>query len=57
VRRGGISFGTIYLIVGVVVAALNDYFENLGTIRRVGEAVLAVLIWPLILLGVDVQLT
>ena len=55
-RRGGISFGTIYLIVGVVVAALNDYFENLGTIRRVGEAVIAVFIWPLILLGVDVQL-
>jgi hypothetical protein len=56
VRRGGISFGTIYLIVGVIVAALNDYFEHLGTIRRVGEAVIAVFIWPVILLGVDVQL-
>ena len=55
-RRGGISFGTIYLIVGVIVAALNDYFEHLGTIRRVGEAVIAVFIWPLVLLGVDVQL-
>ena len=55
-RRRGISLGTIYLIVGVIVAAINDYFENLGTLRRVGEAVIAVFIWPLILLGVDVQL-
>jgi hypothetical protein len=56
VRRGGISLGTIYVIVGVIVAAINDYFENLGTLRRVGEAVIAVIIWPLILLGVDVEL-
>ena len=55
-RRRGISLGTIYLIVGLIVAAINDYFENLGTLRRVGEALIAVIIWPLILLGVDVQL-
>jgi hypothetical protein len=56
VRRRGISLGTIYVIVGVIVAAINDYFENLGTLRRVGEAVIAAIIWPLILLGVDVEL-
>jgi hypothetical protein len=56
VRRRGISLGTIYLIVGLIVAAINDYFENLGTLRRVGEAVIAAIIWPLILLGVDVEL-
>jgi hypothetical protein len=52
----GISLGAVYVIVGVVVAALNDYFDKLGTLRAVGEAILAVIIWPLILVGVDVNL-
>ena len=56
-RRGGLSLGTIYLIVGVVVAAIYDYFDHLGTLRRIGEAIVAALIWPLILLGVEVHLS
>jgi hypothetical protein len=52
----GISLGAIYLIVGVVVAAVNDYFDNFDTLRAVGEAVIAILIWPLVLFGVDVNL-
>jgi hypothetical protein len=55
-RMPGVSLGTIYVIVGVIVAAMNDYFDQLGTLRHIGEAILAVLIWPLILLGVDVSL-
>jgi len=55
-RMPGASFGTIYVIVGVIVAAIHDYFDQLGTVRQIGEAILAVLIWPLILLGVDVSL-
>ena len=57
-RRGNfsLSFGAIYLIVGVIVAAINDYFDNLDTGLRIGTAVLAVLIWPLVLFGVDVEL-
>jgi hypothetical protein len=56
VRPRGVSLGVIYLVVGVVVAAINDYFDNLNTLRRVGEAVIAVVIWPLLLFGVDVDL-
>ena len=41
----------MYLIVGVAVAASYDYFENLDTFRRIDSAVLAVLLWPLLLLG------
>jgi len=52
----GMSLGAIYVVIGVVVAAINDYFDHLGSLERVGEAVLAVLIWPLILFGVDVNL-
>ena len=50
------SLGAIYLIVGVVVAAVNDYFDNLESLRQVGEALIAILIWPLVLVGVDINL-
>jgi len=53
----GMSLGALYVVIGVVVAAINDYFDHLGSLERVGEAVLAVLIWPLILFGVDVNLS
>jgi hypothetical protein len=52
----GVSFGALYLIVGVVVAAINDYFDDIDTLKAVGEAAIAVLIWPLVLFGVDVNL-
>ena len=57
-RRGGfsLSFGAIYLIVGVIVAAINDYFDNLDGWLEIGTACVAVLIWPLVLFGVDVEL-
>lgn len=55
--RGRFSFGAVYVVVGVVVAAVNDYFEDLDRLRQIGEAVIAVLIWPLILIGVDVTLS
>ena len=50
------SLALLYLIVGVVVAAINDYFDSLGTVKRVLEAAIAVLIWPLILFGVDIDI-
>ena len=48
--------GLIYLVIGIVVAATHDYFENLRTAVRIGEALLAVLLWPIVLLGVDINL-
>lgn len=51
-----ISLGGIYVIAGVVVAAIKDYFENIDTLKGVLEAVIAVLIWPLVLLGVDINI-
>jgi hypothetical protein len=53
-----ISFlGLVYLVIGVVVAAVNDYFDNMDTLKRVLEALIAVLIWPLILLGVEIDIS
>jgi hypothetical protein len=52
-----ISFlGFVYLAIGVVVAATNDYFDNVETLKRIVSALLAILLWPLVLLGVDVHI-
>lgn len=42
-------------MVGVVVA-VKDYFENLDTLKAILEAVIAILIWPLVLLGVAINI-
>jgi hypothetical protein len=48
--------GLVYLIVGIAVAATHDYFEKLNTLRLVLSAILAVLLWPLVLLGIDLHI-
>jgi len=47
----------IWLVAGLIVAFVQDYFDNLGTISRIITAVLAVLLWPLVLLGFDIRVT
>jgi hypothetical protein len=48
--------GIVYIVVGVAVAASYDYFKNLDTFRRIASALIAVLLWPLLLLGIDLQI-
>jgi hypothetical protein len=45
-----------YLVIGLVVAAQDNYLENLNNVRRVVSAVLAILLWPLVLLGFDIRI-
>jgi hypothetical protein len=45
----------IYVLVGVVVAATHDYFQNVDTIKEVVSAILAVVLWPLIFLGINLH--
>ena len=48
----------IYIIIGVVVASGHHYFEHLDAVKPIvsATAVLAVLLWPLVLLGVNLHL-
>ena len=46
--------GIVWVVVGIAVAAINDYFDNLNTVGRVISAILAVILWPIILLGFDI---
>ena len=55
---GGIStiLFLVYIGLGIFVAQANDYMDKLGSLRRIISLVLAVLLWPLVLLGVDLKL-
>jgi hypothetical protein len=46
----------VYLVVGVVVANSHHYFTHLTSLTAVLSAVLAVVLWPLILFGVSLHL-
>jgi hypothetical protein len=46
----------VWIVVGVVVAAIYDYFDSLGTLGRVLTAIAAVLLWPLLLFGFDISI-
>ena len=48
--------GIIYIVIGVAIAAANDYFERLNTLRQVLSALLAIALWPLVLLGIDLHI-
>jgi hypothetical protein len=48
--------GLIYIVVGVAVAAQKHYFKHLDTIRLIGSAILAVVLWPLLFLGIDLHI-
>ncbi len=41
----------VWIVVGVVVAAIYDYFETLGTTAKVLTAVAAVVFWPVLPFG------
>ena len=55
-RTLGALLFVIYIIIGVVVAAGHHYFEHLGALKPIVSAVLAVLLWPLVLFGINLHL-
>jgi len=54
-RHGSGIGGAIYLAIGVLVALAQNYFDHLSTLGRLVSAVLAVALWPLLLLGIDIR--
>jgi hypothetical protein len=45
----------IYLVIGVIVAADHKYFDHLGSIDRIFSTIFEILLWPLVLLGIDIR--
>jgi hypothetical protein len=55
VARGS-GLGTLlWIIVGVFVARSHHYLAVLNTGRQVLSAVLAIVLWPLLLLGISLH--
>lgn len=48
--------GIVYVVIGLVVASGHAYFEHLNVVMPILSAILAVLLWPLVLLGVNLHL-
>ena len=45
----------VYLVIGAFVAATHHYFEHLHAARQYGSAALAVVLWPLLFLGINLH--
>jgi len=46
----------VYLLIGLLVAGQHGYLTNLTVVNRFLSAVLAVVLWPLILFGVNLTI-
>ena len=49
-----ISF--VYLVAGAVIANSHKYFAHVTNLKTVVSAALAVILWPLLLLGVNLHI-
>ena len=54
-RRGPSLFTILYLVIGVFVAVDHNYTKHLDNFERVVSAVLAIVLWPLVLLDVNLH--
>jgi hypothetical protein len=54
-RRRFSLLGLIYVLVGIYVAFANDYI-TVRVVKIILSALLAIFLWPLILLGVDLHI-
>jgi hypothetical protein len=46
----------IYLVIGVLVAAVRNYFERLDNVRGIVSLLIAILVWPVVVFDVDVRI-
>ena len=53
-RRFGL-LGLIYILVGIYIAFAENYI-GVELLKRVLSALLAIFLWPLVLLGVDLRI-
>jgi hypothetical protein len=45
----------VYIIIGFFVAGSHHYFAHLDALKPIVAAVLAILLWPLVLIGVSLH--
>ncbi len=45
-----------YIVAGIIAAAHYHYFQHVNTAKQVGSAILAVALWWLLLLGINLHI-
>jgi hypothetical protein len=55
-RPGFSLLFVVWVAIGAVVAYTHHYWEDLNTFKEVVSAVLATLLWPLLLLGINLHI-
>jgi len=53
--RRNSTFAIIYIIIGIILASNRGYLIDLGSLANLFSAILAILLWPLLLLGVNLH--
>jgi hypothetical protein len=48
--------GVLWIVVGLIVAAIYDYFDSLDAAGEILTLVAAILMWPVLLFGFDIQI-
>jgi hypothetical protein len=46
----------VYIVIGVIVATTHHYWSHLSTIKQVVSALLATVLWPLLLIGINLHI-
>lgn len=46
----------VYLVIGLIVASSHHYLKHVSGFKPIASAVLAVLLWPLVLFGVNLHI-
>jgi hypothetical protein len=46
----------VYLVIGAIVAATHHYWSNLHNLKQIGSALLATVLWPLVLIGINMHI-
>jgi hypothetical protein len=53
--RSGLG-SILWLVVGVLVASTHHYLAHVGTVKLIVSALLAIILWPLLLVGSNLHI-
>jgi hypothetical protein len=46
----------IYIVIGIFVAWDHNYFDNVNTFKEILSAAFAIVLWPLVVIGVNLRI-
>jgi hypothetical protein len=46
----------VYVVAGAIIASTHHYYAHLQSAQQIGSAVLAILLWPLLFLGINLHI-